>query len=108
MSRISTVATLSGVAMLVASAACATAQSKPPLGATGVVLVANQQAATASLIDLKDGTALTIPVGDGPHETAISHDGRTGADSVYGTQPAGNRIAIIDLKTGTVTKHIDL
>src|SRR3954464_4562194 len=52
----------------------------------GRVLVANQQAASATLINLDGGVATTIPVGTGPHEAAISNDGHTGAISVYGIQ----------------------
>ena len=74
----------------------------------GVILVANQQAGSATLIDLKTGNAIEIPVGTGPHETAMSNDGRTGAVTIYGMQPAGNQIALIDLKTAKVTKTLDL
>lgn len=77
-------------------------------GVRGRVLVSNQQAATATLINLDGGVATTIQVGAGPHEAAISHDGRTGAISVYGIQPAGNQIALIDMAKGTVTKMLDL
>ena len=90
-------------------AACASTNAQQPhLGATGVVLVANQQAASASLIDLKDGSMIEIPVGNGPHETAISNDGRTGVVTVYGAQQAGNQLALIDLKTAKVIKLLDL
>ena len=97
------------LALALTTAACAsTSAQQPPLGATGVILVANQQGASASLIDLKDGSMIEIPVGNGPHETAISHDGRTGVVTVYGTQVPGNQLAIIDLRTAKVTKMIDL
>jgi YVTN family beta-propeller protein len=74
----------------------------------GRVLVANQQAASATLINLDGGVAKEIPVGTGPHEAAISHDGHTGAISIYGIQPAGNQIAIIDMDKGVVKKTLDL
>jgi YVTN family beta-propeller protein len=80
---------------------------RPPL--SGVVLVANQQSANASLIDLATGTMRLIDVGAGPHEAAIAPSGRVGVVTVYGLQsPPGNQLAVIDLATGQVTKHVSL
>jgi YVTN family beta-propeller protein len=94
------------------TAAAQTAQTQSPQtptdALTGTILVANQQGASASLVDLATGRVTNLDVGIGPHEAAISHDGRTGAISLYGIRPAGNRIAIIDLAAGTITKTIDL
>src|SRR5688572_2532627 len=43
----------------------------------GYLVVANQADATAELIDLKTGKSLKkIPTGTGPHEAAISDDGK--------------------------------
>ena len=75
---------------------------------SGFVLVANQQSASASLIDLSTDTAKTIPVGTGPHEAVISPSGRVGLVTLYGTQPPGNQLAVIDLPAGTVRKTISL
>ncbi|MES2523113.1 MAG: hypothetical protein V4617_10470 [Gemmatimonadota bacterium] len=74
----------------------------------GKVLVANQQASSATLVDLATGASTHIPVGDGPHEAAISPDGRTGVITVYGAQTPGNSLAIIDLASGAVTRMVDL
>jgi DNA-binding beta-propeller fold protein YncE len=76
---------------------------------SGFVLVANQQSASASLIDLSTDTAKVIPVGAGPHEAVISPSGRTGIVTIYGIsgQP-GNQLAVIDIKSGLVTKTISL
>jgi YVTN family beta-propeller protein len=76
---------------------------------SGFVLVANQQSGSASLIDLSTDTAKVIAVGAGPHEAVISPSGRTGVVTIYGIsgQP-GNQLAVIDIKTGTVTKTISL
>jgi YVTN family beta-propeller protein len=82
--------------------------ANPNAEPTGTLLVSNQKGASATVIDLANGNAITIPVGTGPHEAAISHDGHTGAISIYGIQPAGNQIAIIDMKTATVRRMIDL
>jgi DNA-binding beta-propeller fold protein YncE len=76
---------------------------------TGRILVANQQAASASVVDLATGTVTHIPVGPGPHEAAISPDGKWGFISVYGIagQP-GNQIAVIDMGEKRVARMIDL
>ncbi len=90
---ISTVILAVFAATLTAVAAAASSDLK-----TGFVLVANQQSSSVSLIDLSTDTAKVIPVGAGPHEAVIA--GISG-------QP-GNQIAVIDVKSATVTKTISL
>lgn len=75
---------------------------------SGALLVANQQSASASLIDLRTDSMSFIPVGMGPHEAMISPSGRTGVVTIYGTQVPGNELAVIDMKTGAVTRTISL
>ena len=75
---------------------------------SGNLLVANQEAASASLIDLRTDSMRFIPVGIGPHEAAISPSGRTGVVTIYGQRPAGNELSIIDIASGTVTRTISL
>ena len=75
---------------------------------TGVLLVANQQSADASVIDLVSGVETRIQVGQGPHETAISPDGLLGVVTVYGAQVPGNTLAIIDMRARTIARSIDL
>jgi YVTN family beta-propeller protein len=75
---------------------------------TGNLLVANQQDANASLIDLRTDQGKFIPVGVGPHEAQISPSGKVGVVTIYGQQPAGNQLAIIDIASGTVTRTISL
>jgi YVTN family beta-propeller protein len=92
---------------LLAFAATASAQ----LPRSGHILVANQQSASASIIDLATNTITHIPVGAGPHEAAISPDGKWGFISVYGVggpQGAGNQIAVIDMAARKVERMIDL
>lgn len=74
----------------------------------GILVVANQQSASASVIELPSGETTHIPVGTGPHEAAISSDGRWGIVTIYGTQVAGNQLAVIDLDTKAVVRTIDL
>ena len=85
----------------------ATAHAQAPT--TGRILVANQQAASASIVDLSTGVVSHIQVGAGPHEAAISPDGKWGFISVYGVggQP-GNQIAVIDMAEKKVVRMIDL
>jgi len=93
-------------AFLVCAATAAAAQPK-----TGKILVANQQAASATIVDLATNTITHVPVGAGPHEAAISPDGKWGFISVYGVggpQGAGNQIAVIDMAEKKVARMIDL
>jgi len=76
--------------------------------ASGTVLVANQQSASATIIDLATRAETTLDVGIGPHEAAISPDGRWGVVTIYGTQTPGNSLAIIDLAARKVVRTIDL
>ena len=92
-------------AMLCVLASSAAAQSSER---SGYLLVANQQAASASLIDLRTDSMRLIDVGTGPHEAQISPSGRTGVVTIYGTQTPGNQLAVIDIRSGTVTRTISL
>ena len=76
--------------------------------ASGTVLVANQQSASATIIDLATRAETTIDVGVGPHEAAISPDGRWGVVTIYGTQTPGNSLAVIDLVAKKAVRTIDL
>src|SRR4030095_15341506 len=77
-------------------------------GHRGHVLVANQQSANASLIDLATDSMRFIDVGTGPHEAVIAPSGRIGVVTVYGTQTPGNELAIIDIRAGTLRRRISL
>jgi DNA-binding beta-propeller fold protein YncE len=72
------------------------------------VLVANQQSASASILNSAGSAMKHVQIGVGPHETAISRDGRVGVVSIYGTQVPGNQLAVIDLVRDTVIKIIEL
>ena len=78
---------------------------------TGVVLVANQQSGSATIVDIATHAATTLDVGAGPHETVVSPDGKWGIVTIYGVggaNGAGNKIAVIDLPAKRVTRTIDL
>ena len=103
--RLSASSIVLGAAVAVISFAAVTeAQSSP----SGFVLVANQQSANASLIDLSTDKMTFIDVGVGPHEAVIAPSGRVGVVTIYGTQRPGNELAIIDIKAGVVKRKISL
>lgn len=74
------------------------------------LVVANKAEATVSLVDLASGkVAATLPVGTGPHEVAISPDGRQALIANYGTGPQpGSSLTLIDVPGAKVVKTIDL
>lgn len=72
------------------------------------VVVANQQAASASIMT-EDGQGMKhIAVGNGPHEAMVSPDARVAVITIYGAQAAGNQLAVIDLVGDTLVRRIDL
>jgi YVTN family beta-propeller protein len=85
------------------------AATAPP-GTAGTLVVLNKSEATASLVDLASGTPLaTLPTGRGPHEAAVSPDGRTAVATNYGTrEEPGRSLTVIDVPTARVVRTIDL
>lgn len=75
---------------------------------SGVLLVANQRSASASIVDLATGSVTHLDVGTGPHEAAISSDGRWGVVTIYGAQTPGNQLAVIDMARRSIARTIDL
>lgn len=80
----------------------------PKLG--GTLVVCNQQAKSAFLIRLKDGAVVhRVETGVGPHEAAVSADGKTALITNYGDgQTVGNSILLIDVATGKPLKTISV
>lgn len=78
----------------------------------GLVVVANMNDNTATIIDLAtQRTIATLPTGAGPHEVAVSHNGRWAVVSNYGPQKEpGHTLTVIDLKpqVPVVVRTIDL
>jgi YVTN family beta-propeller protein len=77
---------------------------------TGSVVVSNMNDNTAMIVDLASRQVVaTLPTGEGPHEVAISRDGRLAAVSNYGVRGRpGNAITIIDISSRRVDRTIDL
>lgn len=74
------------------------------------LVVANKAEATVSLVDVTSGKVMaTLPVGTGPHEVAISPDGRLALIANYGTGPQpGSSLTLIDIPAAKVVKTIQL
>jgi len=68
-------------------------------GPAGTLVVANMGDNTATVIDVATRRTLaTLPTAAGPHEVAVSHDGRWAVVSGYGIRGApGNTLTVIDL-----------
>ena len=75
------------------------------------LIVLNKAQATASIISLADGkTIATMPVGEGPHEVAVSPDGNWAVAANYGggQNSPGNSLTVLDLRNRRAEKTIDL
>lgn len=74
------------------------------------LLVVNKSDATVSLIDPEAGEEVaTVEVGAGPHEVAVSPDGRTAVVTNYGTRgEPGSTLSVIDVAERQVIRTIDL
>lgn len=93
---------------LLAPLALAFPQAAAPL-AGGTLIVLDKSDATARLIEPTSGeTRATLPTGEGPHEVAVSPDGRTAVVCDYGAQRPGNTLTVLDLSAPAVVRTIDL
>ena len=73
------------------------------------LVVLNKAQASASIISLADGrTIATMPVGDGPHEVAVSPDGKWAVAANYGGRTPGNSLTVLDLRNRKAVRTIDL
>ena len=76
----------------------------------GTLVVSNMNDHTATVVDAATRRVLaTLPTGRGPHEVAISHDGRWAAVSNYGPRgEPGNSITVIDVAGHRVARTIHI
>jgi YVTN family beta-propeller protein len=73
------------------------------------LVVLNKAEATASLVDLDSGRVVaTVPTGQGPHEVAVSPDGRFALATNYGAETPGSSVTLIDVAAARAVKTIDL
>ncbi|HEX5831738.1 MAG TPA: cytochrome D1 domain-containing protein [Gemmatimonadaceae bacterium] len=93
-------------ALLLFLAAPALAAQQP----AGVLVVLNKAAASASLVDPASGrTIATLPTGDGPHEVAVSDDGKLAVVADYGGGgDGGHTLTVLDIPARTRVRTIDL
>ncbi len=77
---------------------------------SGTLLVLNKSDNTVSLIDLRSKKIVaTIPTGVGPHEVAVSPNGKLAVIANYGTGPQpGNTLTVIDVPGKKQLRTIDL
>lgn len=73
------------------------------------LVVLNKGAATAALVDIASRrVTATLPTGVGPHEVAVSPDGRTAVAGNYGDRTPGSSLTVIDLRRRAVARTIPL
>ena len=73
------------------------------------LVVLNKGEASASIITLADGRAIaTMPVGDGPHEVAVSPDGSWAVSANYGGSNPGHTLTVLDLRARKPVRTIEL
>ncbi len=79
------------------------------LGIGGTLVVLNKAEASASLVDCRSGCEVArLLTGVGPHEVAVSPDGRSAVVCNYGQREPGNTLTVIDVAAGRVGRTIDL
>jgi YVTN family beta-propeller protein len=77
---------------------------------SGALLVLNKSDNTMSVLDLASKKSVaTIPTGEGPHEVAVSPNGKTAVVCNYGSSPTpGNTLTVIDVPARKSLRTIDL
>lgn len=93
---------------VILAAACAAASPALAQRPTGTLVVNNMTDSSATLIDAASGrTVATLRTGEGPHEVAISHDGRWALVSNYGVRgKPGGSLTVIDMASARVARTI--
>ena len=80
-----------------------------PSGDERCLLVLNKSEASMSLVDVASGeTGDAWPTGDGPHEVAVSADGRTAVVCNYGTETPGSTLTVFDLSGQAAPRTLSL
>lgn len=88
----------------------ATLAQTPSVPSSGPrLIVLNKDDATLVTVDPTTGKIVgTVATGEGPHEVAVSPDGRTAFVGNYGAQTPGSTISVIDLASLKETRRVDL
>jgi YVTN family beta-propeller protein len=87
-----------------------TSAAQESRGPSGTLIVSNMNDNTATILDAATGRVVaTLPTGEGPHEVAVSRDGRSAFVSNYGVRgKPGNSITVIDVARAAIARTIDL
>ena len=95
------------VAVLASGATSLHAQARTP---AGTLVVSNMNDHTATVIDAATGRVhATLPTGEGPHEVAVSRDGRWAVVSNYGVRgKPGSTLTVIDVARAAVARTLTL
>ena len=73
------------------------------------LIVLNKNEATAAIVDPVSLKVLArVPTGEGPHEAAVSADGKLVVVANYGAQTPGNSLSIIDIDGAREVRRHDL
>lgn len=85
-----------------------TTPGAPPTG--DVLVIANQGDRTVHLVETGSGRTLAVlPSAPAPHEVAVTADGRWAVATNYGDRAdVGHALTVIDVRTQTVARSIDL
>lgn len=95
-----------GCALLVALAVSIPLSAQSQDGRTGTLVVLNKSEATATFIDVASGEVVArLPTGQGPHELAMTEDGRWAVSTDYS---GGNSLTVFDIENIRVDSTIDL
>lgn len=107
--HIACLVTTFGLVSVTAQAQTTTRPSAEADPGTGTLIVLNKNGASASLLDRTTGEEFArLDVGVGPHEVAVSPDGRIAVVGNYGGREPGHTLSVIDLAAQSVVKTIDL
>ncbi len=80
-----------------------------PAGEAGTLIVLDKSDATARLVDPHSGdTRIKLATGTGPHEVAVSPDGKLALVCDYGEREPGHTLTVLDLECAKVARTIDL
>lgn len=97
--------------ILIAAVGPQPVRNQPRVPLNGTVVVVNQQSDSVTLIDLRTMTAYRhVAVVGGPHEAAVSPDGRAAVVTNYNKQGVGPQktLSVLALPSGDIVKTIDL
>ena len=85
------------------------APSAEAQGPGGRLVVLNKEDAALVTVDPATGRILgRAPTGEGPHEVAVSADGRIAVVGNYGAQTPGSTLSVIDLASMTELHRVDV